>query len=323
MRKQKYAAELAEIDQKSKAAQGLVKEIEDAARTKRAAELAAMQKEFDSLKESQNAYLNVLIEKDPEGKEIQQKLRTATEELTTLDEKDRDRRGRIAETIKGLEKQLRGDIRRRLNSDPKSQDMSRLSEKIQQAQKLVVEIQAKLDPRYNAAVKSVGRDGIFNKQRREIESAIMATADIAAIKTEMDAISENDRAFVAKGTSEFLQKGLTELDNKITAMGARISKARQDAAVARNWDEFNALPGGWVANQQFDVIKKRFLARELPFITEYQKRFDATVAAQQAKWHTKVDWDDRLDWEKEPFGKLAPTVQNWLKRVKPYLYGGQ
>jgi len=43
-------------------------------------------------------------------------------------------------------------------------------------------------------------------------------------------------------------------------------------------------------------------------------------ASQQAKWHTKVDWDDRLDWEKIPFQELSPTVQNWLKRTKPYVY---
>lgn len=319
-KQQQYAPALAEIDMKSKASQAVVKEIEDAARAKHAAEFAAMQKEMDALKETQNAYLDGLVEKDPEGKEIQQKLHAAAEELKTLDEKqDRDRRGRVAETIKGFESQIR-DIRRRLSADPKSQDMSRRLEKTQYAQKLMIESQAKLDPRYNEALKATGRGGAFYLQRKEIEDAIDATPDIAAILDEMDAISENDRAFVARGTSDFINKGLADTDNKIKVMEARVSKARQDAAVARNWDEFNALPGGWSANQQFDVIKRRFMAGELPFITEYQKRFDAAFAAQQAQWHTKVDWDDRLDWEKEPFEKLTPTVQNWLKRVKPYLY---
>lgn len=318
--RKEYAAALAESDRKSKAAQSLVKEIEDAARTKRTAEFAAMQKELDALKQTHGAYLDGLIEKDPEGKEVQEKLRAAREELKTLDDKkDRDRRGRVAETISGLERHIR-DIRRRLDSDPKAQDMSRRLEKTQYAQKLTVESQAKLDPRYHEAVQSLKRWGTFDRQRAEIESAIADTPDIAAIKTEMEAISENDRAFVGKGMWDFINKCLQDQDNRIKALEARINKARQDAVIAKNWDEFNCLPMGWTANQQFGVIRKRFMARELPVITEYEKRFDAAFASQQAKWHTEVDWDDRLDWENEPFERLSPTVQTWLKRTKPYVY---
>ena len=42
------------------------------------------------------------------------------------------------------------------------------------------------------------------------------------------------------------------------------------------------------------------------------------LTIQQAKWHTKADWDGRLPWEIS--GKISPHLMQWLARVKPDKY---
>ena len=51
---------------------------------------------------------------------------------------------------------------------------------------------------------------------------------------------------------------------------------------------------------------------------EYVAMLPNRLAIQQARWHTTVDWDNRLPWEVT--GKISPHLMQWPARIKPDTY---
>ncbi len=317
VRKEQYAEEMADIDQRARATGQRVNEIREAARVAMADHLAPLQEEIDKLTEDLNARRSELQENDPDAVSNRAERRAAEEELAKIDrQQDPEGHARWQATIRSLDDKHREISNELFREDASLRDMQRRIDQRRSVMRSMLESQARLiDPGFDAAARANHRWGPFNQERQAIQDIIDTIPDIAAIKEEMEGLN----GFVGEGLRAFVGEGLEDIDSRIKAKEAQLRDAQRDAAVAMNWDEFNALPGGWTANQQLNAIRRSFMARELPFMTEYQRRFHAAVAAQR-KWHTEVDWDDRLDWEKQPFEELTPTVQNWLRRIKPYLY---
>ncbi|MFC1600849.1 DUF6055 domain-containing protein [Candidatus Sumerlaeota bacterium] len=112
---------------------------------------------------------------------------------------------------------------------------------------------------------------------------------------------------------------LKAMDKELKAAEKVAKDLRTTTALERNADEYNALTGlGWGMRQYRNCTRDGLRVQSMPLMPEDREQMRGAIKYQAGKWHTKVDWDDRQEWELQ--GELSPLMLRWYKRVKPYKY---
>jgi len=194
--------------------------------------------------------------------------------------------------------------------DPKANELSKAHWQIGAKRNEMVQARARLDARYK---EIEAQNKKIDQQRRKLDEALRDNPKLKDLESKRNALNDHE------ARNFYVASKMKAMDKKLKAVEKIAVDLRTEAALEKNADEYNALKAlVWGMRQYGRCTQESLRIQTMPLMPEDREQMRNALRFQEPQWHTKVDWDDRQEWELR--GELSPLMLRWYKQVKPYKY---
>jgi len=297
------------LQSREEAARGEREAMERAARAGLEEEMAAVMAARRELDGRRHAFLQEVANADATLSENRGEHETVIQALRALDgqpdaENDRD-------ALRQRERQLNDAHWRRrdalIRNDPDWRHLEQAWHANHQEERRLIVETAGADPGY---AEAEGRERVARERKHTVERDIWRDAELLAMENERNSYHTHHQreAFVTRGTVEMRVRNAQRQ--------AEIKALRDRTALANHEDEYRALKSLEAGRGQYRwAVEDRLRGQLLPMMPESPQQLREAAPFQFQPWHTRVEWDGRIRWEK-PGGEMPPIMQRWLERMR-------